>query len=253
MSGKSFPVRTVLFLGFLLVGGMLLAGALLARNSEQWRAWQFFPDMADSPAFRAQEPNPDLPQGTTHQAPPEGAIARGYIPMEFSADEAGAIQAGERLMNPVAVHSESAQERGRQQFGIFCASCHGMDALGKGPVVQRGFPPPPSLIGGNVEAWPDGRLFHVMTYGIGTMPGHAHQITRKDRWNIVVYLRAIQEQPEPEVLEPPTEPAPEAAEEVDAEPEAPVEPFADGAEEPAAEESPAPEPEPAQPDHQEGA
>src|SRR4051812_8026823 len=35
-------------------------------------------------------------------------------------------------------------ERGKERFNIYCAVCHGEDGFGRGIVVRRGFPPPPS-------------------------------------------------------------------------------------------------------------
>ena len=36
-------------------------------------------------------------------------------------------------------------QRGRERFDIYCAPCHGPTGDGRGMIVQRGFPPPPSF------------------------------------------------------------------------------------------------------------
>ena len=41
----------------------------------------------------------------------------------------------------------------------------------------------------NVE---NGHFFDVMTNGFGAMPDYKVQITARDRWNIVAYIRALQ-------------------------------------------------------------
>jgi mono/diheme cytochrome c family protein len=83
-------------------------------------------------------------------------------------------------------------ERGRERFDIFCASCHGIDGYGRGIVVRRGFPAPPSY----EEPWllkaPVGHFFEVITHGIGRMYSLADRIEPRDRWAIVAYLRALQ-------------------------------------------------------------
>ena len=56
-------------------------------------------------------------------------------------------------------------------------------------------PRPPDLaesLATKSEFLNDGRLFEVITEGIRNMPGYKTQITPEDRWNIVLYLRALQ-------------------------------------------------------------
>ncbi len=83
-------------------------------------------------------------------------------------------------------------ERGRERFNIFCAACHGEDGFGRGIVVWRGFPAPPSY----QETWllkaPVGHFFGVITHGIGRMYPLADRIEPRDRWAIVAYVRALQ-------------------------------------------------------------
>jgi mono/diheme cytochrome c family protein len=95
-------------------------------------------------------------------------------------------------------------ERGRQRFNIYCSVCHDRLGTGNGIVVQRGFTKPPDLItdasrglayqGMNVSLRevPVGYLFEVITRGFGAMPDYAQQISLRDRWAIVGYLRALQ-------------------------------------------------------------
>jgi mono/diheme cytochrome c family protein len=82
--------------------------------------------------------------------------------------------------------------RGRERFNVFCADCHGADGFGRGIVVWRGFPAPPSY----QETWllkaPAGHFFEVITHGIGRMYPLADRIVPDDRWAIVAYVRALQ-------------------------------------------------------------
>jgi mono/diheme cytochrome c family protein len=43
-----------------------------------------------------------------------------------------------------------------------------------------------------MRSMPDGYLFQVMTNGFGTMPTYAPQVSARDRWAIVAYIRALQ-------------------------------------------------------------
>jgi len=82
--------------------------------------------------------------------------------------------------------------RGRTQFQIFCAPCHGRVGRGDGMVVQRGFRKPPSYHIDRLRESPVGYYFDVITNGFGAMSDYAAQVEVKDRWAIVAYIRALQ-------------------------------------------------------------
>lgn len=39
----------------------------------------------------------------------------------------------------------------------------------------------------------DGQLFHILTYGQGNMPSYATQLSREDRWRVIVHVRSLQQ------------------------------------------------------------
>ncbi len=82
--------------------------------------------------------------------------------------------------------------RGKERFNIFCAVCHDEVGTGRGMVVQRGFPQPPSYHIERLREVPAGHMYDVITNGFGRMPDHAEQIPPADRWAIVAYVRALQ-------------------------------------------------------------
>jgi len=92
---------------------------------------------------------------------------------------------------PFAVTTE-VMYRGRQRFGIFCAICHDATGSGRGMVVRRGFPQPPSFHIPRLRQAPAGYIFNVITNGYGAMPDHSAQVPVRDRWAIVAYVRALQ-------------------------------------------------------------
>ncbi len=99
-------------------------------------------------------------------------------------------------------------ERGREQYGVFCYPCHGMDGRGNGPVNVRatslGEPswiPPTDLHRIDQQAglpqygselYPDGLLFNTITNGVRNMAAYGPQIDIDNRWAIVAYIRALQ-------------------------------------------------------------
>ena len=83
-------------------------------------------------------------------------------------------------------------ERGSNVYRTFCISCHGPNGAGDGPVTQRGFPPPPSMLTGKSPQMKDGQLFHILTYGQGSMAPFAAQLSRDLRWDVINYVRDLQ-------------------------------------------------------------
>ncbi len=67
-----------------------------------------------------------------------------------------------------------------------------MTGAGNGMVVQRGYPTPPSFHIDRLRTIEAGYFFDVMTNGFGRMPDYRAQMTPRDRWNIVAYIRALQ-------------------------------------------------------------
>lgn len=103
--------------------------------------------------------------------------------------------------NPLPLTMENL-ERGRLQFNIYCAVCHGKDGSGRGMVARRAqrilsptWVPPTRLYNIDLysDQYPDGKLFNTITHGIRKMPGYGAQITARDRWAIVSYVRALQQ------------------------------------------------------------
>lgn len=87
---------------------------------------------------------------------------------------------------------ERSIERGAERFRIYCVACHGPKGMGDGLVAQRGFPPPPSLLTGKSVQMKDGQLFHILTYGQGSMAPFAGQIAQERRWDLINFIRDLQ-------------------------------------------------------------
>jgi mono/diheme cytochrome c family protein len=119
--------------------------------------------------------------------------------LHYAATKEDALRAGDELSNPVqlAATTDSAllvasSQRGAETYRVFCIVCHGAAGNGDGPVAQKGYPPPPSLLTGNSRLMKDGQIFHLLTYGQANMPAFAGQISREQRWDLVNYIRTLQ-------------------------------------------------------------
>jgi mono/diheme cytochrome c family protein len=89
--------------------------------------------------------------------------------------------------------TQEVLDRGQARFNIYCTPCHDATGSGNGMVVQRGFQRRPvSFHDDRLRKIEAGFFFDVMTNGFGVMPDYRAQISPRDRWNIVAYIRALQ-------------------------------------------------------------
>ncbi len=101
------------------------------------------------------------------------------------------VVAMSKIPNPIPADSASVS-RGRINFQINCAPCHGPLGMGNGPVTRYGFPPMPIGAGSAAATqYTDGYIFGMIRNGRGLMPTY-NRIEEPDRWDIVNYLRSIQ-------------------------------------------------------------
>ncbi|MCC6422292.1 MAG: cytochrome c [Phycisphaerales bacterium] len=184
-TGKWITPLAVLVL-ILLIGGWMLRPDYSRRN------YDFLPDMAYSPAYASLSANPNFPDGKTEQRPVPGTIAQGYPPFHYKATPEDARRAGLELTNPFPSTDALALQRGATVYSIYCQACHGATGAGDGTVVQRGFPPPPSLLADNARQIKDGQMYHLITLGQNNMPSYAAQVMRDDRWKVILFIRSLQ-------------------------------------------------------------
>ena len=178
--------NVLLFLAFVATLG--LNWLVRSRPSEPNR--EFIPEMVRTARYNAYSANSNFPDGKTLQRPEPGTIPRGYLPVHSVAS-----RAGDTLENPLAANDAAALSRGKTVFLNFCVPCHGMTGKGDGLVVQRGYPAPPSLLADNARKIKDGQIFHTLSYGQKNMPSYAAQLSREDRWKVILYVRSLQSQP----------------------------------------------------------
>jgi mono/diheme cytochrome c family protein len=165
--------------------GFALAAACGCGTSQQ-RAFEYMPDMARDPAYKAFAPNPATRNGLTLQVPVAGTIASGYQPFHYGVTEEEAARAGVELRNPYHPTTQTLAE-GKALFETYCMVCHGQSGKGDGPISDK-IPHPPSYVSDRVLQFQPGRLFHVITMGAKKMPSYAAQLSASERWKIVTYV-----------------------------------------------------------------
>lgn len=164
---------------FVVSGGTYFAlNKLLLMEPFNWMAYQ---DRVD-----AQSASDFFEDGFSMRPPVEGSVPRDYIPYEFKGNPEGA----NNLINPLPMNEENVA-LGKKKFLTYCSPCHGNYGNGESR-LNNNFPIPPTLHSKKVRTWPDGRIYHVITDGQAIMPSYEKQVTRKERWAIVNYIRSLQ-------------------------------------------------------------
>lgn len=153
---------------------------------------EFLPEMVRAVSQESYAPHKGLANNMVLQAPPDGSIARGQLPLHYQSTPEEAQRAGEELRNPFTAGDKRWQPRGAQVYANYCALCHGTEGAGDGPVSKRGVPPPPTLLADKAVKIKDGQLFHIITYGQTNMAAYAGQIEPNDRWAAILHVRQLQ-------------------------------------------------------------
>ncbi len=97
--------------------------------------------------------------------------------------------------NPVPA-DEISIARGQQLYSIHCAMCHGPQGLGNGQVAAFLANKPSNLTSDVVQSKSDGSLFLTISNGVtGRMPALNENLTPRERWDIVNFLRTLKTQP----------------------------------------------------------
>jgi mono/diheme cytochrome c family protein len=126
------------------------------------------------------QPSVDYQEGP-RLLPPAGSVPTGGKSMVLDAVPT----------NPVPLDDISLQ-RGGILYSIHCALCHGNSGLGDGPLLEYYMDQPPSdLTAPNIAVQFDGSLFRTLTQGLGDMPPLSENLTPRERWDVINYVRHL--------------------------------------------------------------
>ena len=175
---------------------------------------RIFPDMDEQDKLKAQKPSGFFADGLGSRLPiaqtqprgfnPEGERAIGGIPEHEFGGQSGYYHTGavgdyygSGMPEELSLTAENATEliqRGKERYGIYCAICHGASGDGQGITANYGVPGIANLQlpTFNADTYPDGRMFHTITFGKGMMSGYGYNIPIRDRWAIIAYVRTLQ-------------------------------------------------------------
>jgi len=150
------------------------------------------PNMDSQDKYKAQAESHFFVDGATMRTPVEGTVARG----ELRADDGyyrGKDAAGELLETAPMTFTPAMVRRGDERFHIYCVACHGVNADGKGKLLDYNYPiPPANFHSDRIKQLSDGHMFNAISEGWLNMPSLKAQVSVQDRWAIISYIRSIQ-------------------------------------------------------------
>lgn len=165
----------------------------------------YMPDMAYSRAYESYADYSNLAEKKINYTakPVAGTIARGddmpfHIPMDAAGDTTN-YTASKAVKNPVTSLTEVERKEAERLYLINCGICHGANLNGNGPLYKGGdgpYPAKPATLVGDAkyEAMPEGQMFYSLTYGKNLMGSYASQLSRKQRWMIIKYIKDKQQE-----------------------------------------------------------
>jgi mono/diheme cytochrome c family protein len=101
------------------------------------------------------------------------------------------------VKNPLPQLNATQLKEAERLYLVNCGICHGQKLDGNGPLYNGGNGPyaaaPRNLVTDPVVAnMPDGQMFYSITYGKGAMGPYGPQLSTSQRWMIVHYINAKQ-------------------------------------------------------------
>lgn len=204
---KKFRMKKIV-----IITGVVTAGLLLGSCRSKTSAGHvYMPDMAYSRAVETYAALDSLKfTGDTLQRgakiyydrmPVAGTVARGDMPaFSLTIDKVGDTTnyvASKSIPNPMPALNAVDYLEAARLYLVNCGICHGEKLDGNGPLYNGGNGPyaaaPKNLIADPVVAkMPDGQMFYSITYGKNAMGSYASQLSTKQRWMIVHYIKEKQ-------------------------------------------------------------
>ena len=151
---------------------------------------EVFSDMDRMPKYHPQAKSAFFADGRTDRLPVDGTVPRGT---DYEDEYYGTGKNGEVFGKGFTIEVDyDAISRGEQRYNIYCAVCHGAAGDGDSITKKYGMLTVANLTDQRLVDYADGQLYDVVKNGKGLMLGYADRLTVEDRWNVVLYVRALQ-------------------------------------------------------------
>ena len=182
-----------IFIAFLALVGLVLAIAGFRGSISRKPPIELFADMARQPRLRPQAPSEMFSDGRGSRSQPEGTVARGMVYSNLPINT-GHTPDNKFFVetNPLPITPELLA-LGRDRFGVFCATCHGLQADGNSVSRKIGaMPIVANLHDKRIAVMTDGELFNTVSNGKNLMSAYGNSLSVQERWAVIAYVRALQ-------------------------------------------------------------
>ena len=204
---KKFRMKKIAIITGVVTASLLL-GSCRDKNSA---GHVYMPDMAYSRAYEtyaaldsSKFTGDTLERGGKiyyDRMPVAGTVAREDMPAyPLTIDKVGDTAnyvSSKSIPNPLPALSAVDYLEAARLYLVNCGICHGDKLDGNGPLYNGGNGPylaaPKNLIADPVVAkMPDGQMFYSITYGKNAMGSYASQLSTRQRWMIIHYIKEKQ-------------------------------------------------------------
>ena len=168
----------------------LLTAACSNFPSRETPIW-VFPDMKKQDKVKFETSSPFFIDGRGSRLPVAHTVAQETYHADTAYSTGIAADGNYVAKNPEEIHRELLL-RGQAKFNVYCSPCHDRTGSGRGVVAAKSTWIPGNLHDERIVNYVDGEIFHVLTAGRRSMPSYRFQITERDRWAIVAYVRVLQ-------------------------------------------------------------
>ena len=151
------------------------------------------PNMDYQEKVQPQEESAFFYDGVGMRRPLPGTVARGTLDLD-AVVATGYDATGQLVAASPLEATEAMLERGAERYTIYCQPCHDARGNGRGILFEYGSVPTASFHDEQRRAYPDGRIFDIITNGSGLMQGYRWPIPPEDRWAIVAHVRHLQQE-----------------------------------------------------------
>ena len=193
---------------FLIITGVFVAGMVMTgcRGGKADPGKVYMPDMSYSRAYEtyagldsAKFTNDPTKLGTKifyNNMPVAGTVARGDLAAyPYKNDSLGYVLSAS-VINPLPALEAKDYLEAARLYLVSCGICHGEKLDGNGPLYNGGNGPfpaaPKNFMADDMKAMAEGTMFHSVTYGKNTMGSYASQLSSKQRWMIIHYIKEKQ-------------------------------------------------------------
>jgi mono/diheme cytochrome c family protein len=161
----------------------------------------YMPDMFYSRAYETYASTANLDSHGIHydRLPVAGTVKRGEtlpfpIPKDKDGDTVNYVLS-RQVVNPLPALNAAEMKEAERLYLVNCGICHGQKLDGNGPLYNNGngpFAAAPRNLASDPEVtkMPEGQMFYSITYGKGQMGPYGPQLSTKQRWMIVHFIKS---------------------------------------------------------------